>query len=387
MSIKKIIFIVSSIASLALIYIFVFQKDSVSSNEFVSAAAAMSSENDSLYEKALLPKEFDFPTDYGSHDKFKIEWWYFTGNLSNQKGEKFGYQFTIFRNALSPDSSSVNSTFSTNQLYFAHFGLTDIKSGKHYYFEKFARGVKGLAGAEPDPMNIYIENWHIKATYPNGNYLLPQFSIKAEAEGVSIDFDLLPEKNLVLQGDRGLSPKSSQPGNASYYYSFTRLNTSGSIELEGKQTSVAGLSWMDREWSTSALSKNQIGWDWFSIQLSDSTELMLFRLRDSLGNSDFSKGTLVLSNGNSENLESNDFDLKVLESNKLSSGTSYPSKWSIKIPNHNIELECKVQVPDQEMKLSVKYYEGSIMVKGRKGEQAINGSGYVELTGYENKKL
>lgn len=387
MSIKKVIFIFSSIAILVLIYIFVFQQDEVTSNNFVSVATAMSSENDSAYEVASLPKEFDFPADYGAHNKFKLEWWYFTGNLSNQNGENFGYQFTIFRNALSPDSSGINSTFSSNQLYFAHFGLTDISNGKHYYFEKFARGVKGLAGAEPDPMNIYIENWNIKATYPDGNYLLPHFSINAEVNGVSIALDLLPEKGMVLHGDRGLSPKSSEPGNASYYYSFTRLKTIGSIKIAEKRSDVVGLSWMDREWSTSALSKNQVGWDWFSIQLSDSTELMLFRLRDSLGESDFSKGTIVLPNGNSVKLESSDFDLKVIESNKLSSGISYPSKWNIKIPKYDIELICDVRVPDQEMKLSVKYYEGSITVKGRKKDRVINGSGYVELTGYENKKL
>lgn len=387
MSVKIIIYFVAALISLSLIYILINQTDSSQSQEYISVASAMSSENDSLYEHSVVPIAFDFPKDYGSHNKFKLEWWYFTGNVMGKNGEKFGYQFTIFRNALRPDSASLESSFAANQMYFAHFGLTDISNGKHYYFEKFARGSEGLAGAEIEPLNVYIENWNIKAIYPQGDVLQANFTISAESEDVSINLKLVPDKKMVLHGDRGLSQKSNKVGNASYYYSFTRLNTEGSITLKNKYSEVKGLSWMDREWSTSALAANQVGWDWFSIQLSDNSELMLFQLRDDSGASDFSKGTYVHPDGKYENIAESDIKLEILEQNKLPSGTTYPSKWSIEIPRYKIKLVCQVQVPDQEMKLSVKYYEGSIEVSGSKNEIEFEGSGYVELTGYENKKL
>lgn len=363
------------------VYLMDFSNSEESVN-YVSVTDAMIAESDTLFEKALESREFSFPDDHAAHNNFKLEWWYFTGNIATTDGKKYGYQFTIFRNALNSQLSDVGSSFATNQMYFAHLGLTDIGKNKHYHFEKFARGINGIAGAEANPLSIYIENWEIKADYPNGNYKMPNFRIIAKDSNISIDLELIPHKEMVLHGDRGLSPKSSIPGNASYYYSYTRLGTNGKISIDKQESQVSGYSWMDREWSTSALSSGQTGWDWFSIQFDDNSELMYFRLRDSLGNTDFGKGTYVYPDGRYEKLSVDDVDLKILKTKKLNSGSAYPLKWSFDIPKYLLKMDSQVQVDEQEMKLSVKYYEGSIIIKGEKNGKPIKGLGYVELTGY-----
>jgi predicted secreted hydrolase len=260
-----------------------------------------------------------------------------------------------------------------------------VEADKHYHFEKFARGVEGLAKAEFNPMIIKIEDWIVSGKYENGDFKKPVFRIKAKNEILAIDLELIPSKDMVLHGDRGLSQKSNEKGNASYYYSFTRLNTHGLISLNGKNHKVMGNSWMDREWSTSALSKGQTGWDWFSIQLDDTSEIMYFRLRDSINNTNFAKGTLVFANSEYINLKSDDIILETLESTKLESGTVYPYKWRMKIPEYKIDLNIETMIKEQEMKLSVKYYEGCIKLSGNKNNKIINGYGFVELTGYGDK--
>ncbi len=348
----------------------------------ISVADAMSGDNNSNFTKADSVIDFVFPKDHGSHDNYKIEWWYFTGNLKDENGNHFGYQFTIFRNALSSDSMKSKNDFATNQLYFAHLGLTDVNNNKHYSFEKFSRGAKGLAFANSNPLEIRVEDWYCKGFYYNDDFKNPEFKIYAKTDEIEIDFDLKPNKNIVFHGNKGLSAKSNEKGNASYYYSFTNLGSSGRIIINEKSYLVKGKSWMDREWSTSALSKNQKGWDWFSLQLDDNSELMFFRLRDTNSNTDFCKGTYIDKNGTYENLDCGKFDFQTKDYVKLDNGKKYPSKWKLLIPSKNLNIEAETQIDDQEMKLSVKYYEGTIKVKAKKNGINLNGFGYVELTGY-----
>ncbi|MBX3043453.1 MAG: carotenoid 1,2-hydratase [Candidatus Kapabacteria bacterium] len=379
---KKVLFIILFVTLFGISIYFIFDVPKSEDSKYFSVTSAMSAEGDTLFKKAILPVDFQFPRDHAAHNDYKLEWWYFTGNLQDEKGNRFGYQFTIFRNALSPEVGEINSNLSSNQLYFAHFALTDVGSNKHYYFEKFSRGIEGLAGTDTLPLKIFIENWTINGDYPNNNYDKPIFRINAVEGDIALNLYLEPVKNMVLHGDRGLSAKSYEPGNASYYYSFTRIKSSGNIEIEDKNYSVTGSSWMDREWSTSALSAGQTGWDWFSVQLDNNIELMFFRLRDSSGATNFAKGTLVLPDGTYKNLKEGDFQLKILNTQKLESGTEYPTKWRIILPEYSLEIISEVQILEQEMKLSVKYYEGSIRISGRFEENPIAGYGYVELTGY-----
>ncbi len=379
---NKILFLLFLIIIVAAAYILIFTGTEENLQPAISVSKAMSSSRDSGYAKAIESREFTFPDDHGPHNDFKLEWWYFTGNLISDDGRLFGYQFTIFRSALNPVKSSIKSELAANQLYFAHFGITDIAGDRHYSFEKFARGADGLAGAAGNPLSINVENWAIKGKYVNQDSSIPQINIKAVNNGISLDITLNPKKGVVLHGNKGLSRKSNEEGIASYYYSLTRLRTDGIIKLHGVNYKISGNSWMDREWSTSTLSKNQTGWDWFSIQLDDTTELMFFRLRDTLNKTDFSRGTYVFADGSYESINPDDIIFRVIDSNKLKNGSVYPSKWSIKLMKYWLELKAETQIPEQEMKLSVKYYEGSIKVTGRKKDKKVSGFGYVELTGY-----
>ncbi|MGR9101150.1 MAG: lipocalin-like domain-containing protein, partial [Gammaproteobacteria bacterium] len=227
------------------------------------------------FEKALLPRRFGFPEDHGPHPGFRTEWWYFTGNLKEASGRRFGYELTFFRFALTPSVAATSSAWRTNQLYMAHFAVTDAENGRFYADERFGRGANGLAGAGTGPFRVWLYDW--SAASEKGAFF--PLRLKASSREFSIDLRLVAGKPFVLQGENGLSRKSPTPGYASYYYSNTRMQTRGVVAVGGKRLEVAGESWMDREWSTSALAKEQIGWDWFALRLSDDTEIMYYRFR------------------------------------------------------------------------------------------------------------
>jgi predicted secreted hydrolase len=188
------------------------------------------------------------------------------------------------------------------------FALSDISGNIFYFDEKIFRGAAGLAGAQAEPLRVWVENWELTGDY-TGKKSMPEMKIKAQTDDFGIEFKLIPQKDIVLHGVSGLSPKSSDPENASYYYSHTRLKTSGKVTIEGEDFVAAGFSWMDREWSTSALTRRQAGWDWFSVQLDNNSEIMYFKLRDKSGNIDFSKGTIVYPDGTYEYLPGEKFSI------------------------------------------------------------------------------
>lgn len=360
------------------------EKDKVNDKPKLTIAGSMSAD-DSLFKKAIEKREFTFPEDHGAHNDYKLEWWYFTGNLKAENGQEFSYQFTIFRNALKPDSNSLNSNFATNQLYFYHFAITDISNNKFYFYDDFARGAGGLAGAESNPLKIFVNNSFITGKY-GADSSLPIFNINAIADKFRLKLELIPQKNVVLQGDEGLSQKSFDKNNNSYYYSITRLESKGELSISEEKSSksykVKGESWLDREWSTSALSKEQVGWDWFSIQLSDSTEIMYFKLRNKDGSTNFAKGSIINKNGSKRNLRMPEVFLEEKDYWTNDLGKKYPSKWILSIPENNIKLNIETRVKDQELKLNIRYYEGSIRINGFNGKYEVNGLGYVEMTGY-----
>ena len=326
------------------------------------------------FKRADRPIQFSFPRDHGNHPEFETEWWYFTGNLADDKGKSFGYQLTFFRRALSSKEPKKDSAWRANTIYFAHFALTDLTNKKYHSFEKWSRGAARLAGSETKTLNVWIDDWEVKLDGRN-NYVL-----SSKSENKSISLVLEPSKNVVLNGNRGLSQKSKEPGNASYYYSHTRLNTEGEIMIDGQSYAVRGLSWFDHEWSTSALGEDQKGWDWFSIQLDNNTEIMIYMLRKKDGTIDpVSSGTYITGSGKAEHLTSSDFTVDIKDY-WISSKTNakYPSKWSITIPRFDLSLDVKPVLNDQEFSHSFTYWEGAVRVSG----DGDSGRGYVELTGY-----
>lgn len=335
---------------------------------------------DQRFARAIEPREFVFPPDHGPHPQFKTEWWYYTGNLLSENDRRFGYQLTFFRSALTPDPQPRDSTWATNQIYMAHFALTDAEAERFYYFERFSRDSLGLAGAKADPFQVWLENWSVEG----GQGEPPSMRLSASEDDVGIELHLESAKPIVLQGQNGLSQKSAKPGNASYYYSMTRLLTSGSIRISDENFLVAGTSWLDREWSTSALGEDQVGWDWFSLQFDDGRELMYYQLRLKDGTADaLSSGVLVDAGGATQRLKPDDIQIKVLDHWQSSkSGARYPAKWRLDIAKEGISLEISPVLADQELNTTVRYWEGAVSVQGKQRAGKLGGFGYVELTGY-----
>jgi predicted secreted hydrolase len=334
------------------------------------------------YERALQPRPFDFPADHGPHPGFRTEWWYVTGNLTAESGRDFGFQFTIFRNALAPDAPDGASDWSTNQAYMGHFALTDVAGGRFHAFERFARGAAGLAGAQAGPLRVWLEDWTLEASGP-GTFPL---RLEAGQGGVGLELELASGKPVVFQGDRGLSQKGPEPGNASLYYSLTRMPASGTVVVDGDTLEVRGDAWLDREWSTSALAAGQVGWDWFALQLDDGWDMMIYQLRRADGVADpLSDGVLVDPDGVRVPLEWGT-DVVVEPTGSWTSpldGAVYPSGWRITVPDRGWDLRVEPRIPDQELDVSFRYWEGAVAVVGNgEGGDPVEGRGYVELTGY-----
>jgi predicted secreted hydrolase len=339
-----------------------------------------STDSVSGYARADAIRAFAFPPDHGPHPDFQTEWWYYTGNLDAADGRHFGYQLTFFRRAISPTDTARDSDWGTNQIYFAHFAITDVKNNDHWAVERYSRGAAGLAGANGNPYHVWLENWDATSLNAEGS----RVQLHAEDAGHALALTLNPAKPLVLHGNQGLSQKSSGAGNASYYYSFTRLATEGTLILNGENIAVSGTTWMDHEFSTTVLGENAVGWDWFSIQLSDKREIMFFQIREKDGSIEpLSGGTLVEPDGSSRALLRNQVNIQVLDKwTSPRSGGTYPASWRVTIPSANIQLTLKPYVADQEMHISIVYWEGAVNIVGNSNSEGVKGNGYVEMTGY-----
>jgi predicted secreted hydrolase len=350
----------------------------------------LSAPGDERYARVTEPREIDFPADEGAHDAYQTEWWYYTGNLAGTDGRRFGFQLTFFRRAVAPAElvQPRDSDWATGQIYLAHFTVTDVEAGSFHSAERLARGAAGLAGAEADPYRVWVEAWEARSPRmagpdARGGWDRPQ-RLRAADGPVALDLRLRPIKAPALHGQRGFSPKGSEPGNASYYYSYTRLEAEGSLTTAEGDFAVEGLAWMDHEWSTSALSESQVGWDWFSLQLDDGRELMAFQVREAGdGVSPESSGSLVEPDGSLVPLGREDFELLVRDRwTSPRTLADYPAGWTLRLPEADLELEIEPQLKDQELDVSLQYWEGSVRVRGSSRGEPIAGYGYVELTGY-----
>lgn len=334
-----------------------------------------------VFKRAEGPPELVFPRDHGPHEDFQTEWWYYTGNLEGDQGERFGFQLTFFRRALlGPDlRSQRDSDWAADQVYLAHFAVTDGDGRTFRAFERFERGAAGLAGAQGDPeFKVWLQDWRVTQIGPD------TYALQAADKDTELRLTLFDSKGPILQGDRGYSQKGPDEGNASIYISQTRLEAEGSLTLDGVRYAVKGLSWMDHEYSTSALSEGQVGWDWFSIQLDDQSELMFYTIRQEDGSVDpFSKGTLIGPDGSTRSLSAQDFRIEVgAEWTSPRSGGVYPAQWTVTIPSEQLTLRIRPLIPDQELNVSFVYWEGAVVVEGERTDQVVSGRGYVELTGY-----
>jgi predicted secreted hydrolase len=265
-------------------------------------------------------------------------------------------------------------------VYVAHLALTDTGGARFRAWSRASRAAQGLAGAQAEPFRVWLEDWSVSG---EGSTALPM-TLKAAADDVGVSLTLDSAKPPVLQGDRGFSRKGSEPGNASYYYSLTRLSARGFVSIGPERLAVSGLAWMDREWSTSALGRNVAGWDWWALQLDDGRDLIFYQLRRSDGTADpWSAGTLVDAHGRARTVRREDLRVEVLGSwSSPVSRVRYPSGWRLTLPRESLTLEVAPRLADQELRADTRYWEGAVTVRGAAAGRPITGQGYVELVGY-----
>jgi predicted secreted hydrolase len=334
------------------------------------------------------PCNLEFPRDHGPHPGYRTEWWYYTGNLKSKNGNRYGFQLTFFRSQISPPGSNRDwpkptSAWRTQQIYLGHAAISDISAKRHIQAGIVSREALGMAGGDQDKgvTSIFIHRWSLRIESE-------QHILKVTADDFAIELTLTPTKPPVLHGDAGYSRKGSTFDRASCYYSFTRLRTKGSLSKAGETESVEGFSWMDREFSSEALEPGLSGWDWFSLQLSDNTETMIYLLRKNNGElSPASSGTFVDATGEVRALTKDDFRVEVLQTWKSpASHAVYPAKWQIQLFPQGIDVIIIPNLADQEMhtlkSTGLTYWEGSISLKGTKNGRPLMGQGYAELTGY-----
>lgn len=333
------------------------------------------------FERITAPRALVFPLDHGPHPDFLTEWWYYTGNLMSTDGHRFGYQLTFFRRALQPAELRVprQSNLAAEQIFMAHLAISDASTNRFFAYERFERGAGGLAGASGEPIfQVWLRDWSVAQTDED------EYHLYAKEGSVTLDLRMVDTKGIILQGDQAYSRKGPEEGNASLYYSQPRLESHGTLTIDESAYSVIGLSWLDREISTSALSDGQVGWDWFALQLDDGSELMVYLLRRDDGSVDrFSSGTFIGSDGITVPLGRDDF--QVLSTGKWRSpysGVDYPSGWEVRVPSQDLSLQVEPLLADQELNLSFTYWEGAVVIGGTRAGKALAGTGYVELTGY-----
>lgn len=334
------------------------------------------------------PCNLEFPKDHGAHPGYRTEWWYYTGNLHSENGDLFGFQLTFFRRQISPPGAdrawpNPPSAWRTQQIYSAHAAVSDVAGRRHFQTESVCREALSMAGVLHNPPEtvVYLKSW--SARISPGIQVL-----KVDADKFAYELTLRPAKPPVLHGRAGYSLKGSSPQNASCYYSYTRHEVDGTLTIGEKTFAVNGQGWMDHEFGTSFLEPGIKGWDWFSLQLSDRTEIMLFLLRTADGGiSSVSGGTFVDPEGKTRAVAKDEFAVTILDTWKSPhSKAVYPSRWRLRVLPYSLDITVFSNLADQEMNTSMStgviYWEGSVSIRGIQNENPISGQGYVELTGY-----
>ncbi|KUJ86159.1 iron ABC transporter permease [Ruegeria marisrubri] len=315
------------------------------------------------YETPRPGYEFQFPADHGAHPAFRIEWWYVTATLTGDDGESYGIQWTLFRSALKPFE---RQGWQNPQLWIGHAAVTTAEH--HRFAERIARGGIGQAGVIATPFSAWIDDWEMAG--PD----METLSLSARGADFSYEMNLKAQGPLVFHGDRGFSVKSAD-GQASYYYSQPAYAVTGSLRLPEGDVQVTGQAWMDREWSSQPLSKDQTGWDWFSLNFDSGARLMAFRLRGARG--DFTSATWIAPDGTTRSIPDGLVETAPLETARVA-GREIPVRWRLKLPAENLDIEVSALNPDAWMETSFPYWEGPVTVAG-----THQGRGYLEMTGYE----
>lgn len=310
-----------------------------------------------------------FPRDHGPHNDFRIEWWYVTATLQGDDGRAYGVQWTLFRSALAPGEAP---GWRSPQVWLGHAALTT--PDQHFVAERWARGGIGQAGVTASPFEAWIDHWSMKGP---GDDRLGQLHLTASGADFAYDLELNSNRPLVLQGTGGYSVKSAD-GQASHYYSQPFYNVSGTIRTPDGPVAVTGQAWLDREWSSQPLARDQSGWDWFSLVFDDGDRMMAFRLRGERG--DFTSGTWIGADGSATPIPDGDIRMTPVKRAEVA-GRDIPIIWELAYPERDLDLTITALNPDSWMGTSFPYWEGPVTISGSR-----NGRGYLEMTGYPPRR-
>ena len=351
-----------------------------SAPRFLGSAQNPSSEK-LEYLPALPGYVFEFPRDHGSHDEYSTEWWYYTGHLRTGEGKRIGFELTFFRVGVDRGKKS-DSAWTLNNVALAHFAITDIEQKEFRYYEKLNRASPFTAAAAAGRLDVFNESWSARVTADGSMHL------RASGGGDAIDLVLTSRKPPAVHGENGISVKAIGTGYASHYYSMTRLDVRGSVTVAGTRSRCTGTAWMDHEFGSSALREHQVGWDWFSVQFDNDSELMLYVIRTKEGKPDVtSSGSLILADGRVLHLRREQFTITPQRRWKSKkTAATYPLGWRITVPGYGIDVRVRETMEAQELvthgSTRVTYWEGAVDVAGRFGSTSVSGVGYVEMTGY-----
>lgn len=344
------------------------------------------------WKQAVPGRPIALPADHASHPEYKLEWWYYTGNLDGDDGGRYGFQVTFFRVGVTPSPSN-RSRWAIRDLIMTHVAITDVRGRRYRYAERLNRPGLGWAGADTEGYRVWNEDW--EASLQGKMHRLKASGVSSGIQALPFSLDLALEETQppALHGESGYSRKGSDPGNASHYYSLPRMPTRGSLTIDGRTVAVTGLSWMDHEFGTSFLEPGQIGWDWFAIQLSDGRSVMLYRFRRDDGSKDpRSSGTLIDAAGRAAPIG---FEHVTLTPGRAwtspASAAVYPVSWRVSLPREKLELTIDAVLDTQELRTAestgVTYWEGAIDVRGTANDRPIAGRGYLEMTGYSGAAM
>jgi predicted secreted hydrolase len=310
------------------------------------------------------PAPLTLPADEAPHDVL-TEWWYYTGHLEATGGARYGFEFVVFQVRLGEAGPA----------YISHFAVTDIDR------QRFRFDQRQQLGAQPQPAGggfaLTLGDWQM--TGRDG-----QDTLRARMADYAVDLTLTALKPPALHLGSGFI--SFGPAGDSYYYSRTRLAVRGTLVDGGTPLPVTGVAWFDKQWGDFVNVKGG-GWDWYALQLSDNTEIMLFDVRDPFGASTIVYGSYITATGAVEDLGAGAFTVEATgQWTSPRSGATYPSGWRVRLPRYQLDLTVTPVLPDQELDTrpttGIIYWEGAVAVSGERAGRPVTGQGYVELTGY-----
>ena len=328
----------------------------------------------------------ELPRDLYAHERAQTEWWYYTGHMQTDAGRRFGFELVFFKRRTDLDRFGVIPLrLIANPLYLAHFAVTDESRQTFRYDHR-----KSANGLFDPPANMSAKRYYLRL----GNWTVREahglhFLHATLGDDLVFEVALKPSKPAVLNGHEGRGVSFKDKGEASRYFSFTRMEADGHITWHGETEHFKGSAWMDREFGTWRTTENQKGWDWFSLQLTTGAELMVYHIRDRAGRpSAFSSGTFVEPSGRSHHLTQEDFTLEPT-GNWLSphTGATYPSGWRLRVARFGVEVSVTPVLKNQELDTRgttmIVYWEGACTIEGRHGDHETKGRAYVELVGYD----